>query len=85
MRLTNQTQLTNEVHMLPKQQYTANGQTVDCYRTWDPESSNASCVFENEEFDGVFADGADSWQDAVEQMTAYAARNGTVLIEMGVV
>jgi hypothetical protein len=58
-----------------------NGQKVYCYGEWR-EDSNASCIFEDEVFDGIWADGATCWTDAVEQVTAYAKRNGTILIEM---
>jgi len=60
---------------------TRNGQKVYCYGEWR-EDSNASCIFEDEAFDGFFADGACNWTDAVEQVTAYAERMGTILIEM---
>ena len=60
---------------------TRNGQEVYCYGEWR-EDSNAMCIFEEEELDGFFADGARNWTDAVEQVTAYAKRVGTVLIEM---
>jgi hypothetical protein len=63
---------------------TRNGQEVDCFGKWE-EDSNAHCVFENECFDGVYADGAKNWKEAVEKVTAYAKRRGTVLLEMSAV
>ena len=60
---------------------TRNGQQVHCYGEWR-EDSNAMCIFEEEELDGFFCDGARNWTDAVEQVTAYAERNGTILLEM---
>ena len=58
-----------------------NGQEVYCYGEWR-EDSNALCIFEDEELDGIWADGATCWTDAVEKVTAYAERKGTALIEM---
>jgi len=54
---------------------------VDCYGEWR-EDSNADCVFDNEWFDGIWAEGAESWEKAVEIVSAYAKRNGVVLLEM---
>ena len=64
-----------------KQTIVKNGQAVECYGEWH-EDSNAECVFDNEYLDGVFADGANSWKEAVETVTAYAKSNGTTLIQM---
>lgn len=60
---------------------TRNGQAVDCYGQW-LEDSNASCVFDDPSHDGAWADGANNWTEVVEEVTAYAKREGTVLIEM---
>jgi len=64
-----------------KRTYTCNGQEVDCYGKWE-EDSNAFCVFENPGLDGIYADGATSWADAVKRLTSYAKRHNTKLIEM---
>tara|TARA_R110002124_G_scaffold187023_1_gene354444 strand:+ start:289 stop:498 length:210 start_codon:yes stop_codon:yes gene_type:complete len=58
-----------------------NDQEVECYGEWE-EDTNAECIFDNEYLDGFFADGADSWDEAVEIVTAYAKSNGTTLIQM---
>lgn len=58
-----------------------NEQAVDCYGDWQ-EDSNAECIFDNEHLDGFFADGAKSWEEAVETVTAYAKSKGTTLIQM---
>ena len=55
---------------------TRNGQEVWCYGTWEWDS-NADVVFEHEQFDGVWCDGADNWTQVVEELTAYAKRMGT--------
>ena len=60
---------------------TRNGQAVECFGQWQ-EDSNAAAVFDNEELDGIWADGADNWTEVVEELTAYAQRNGTTLIEL---
>ena len=60
---------------------TRNGQTVCCYGQWR-EDTNCACLFDDEEFDGIYADGAKSWAEAVEILTAYAERVGTVLVEL---
>ncbi len=60
---------------------TRNGQTVACYGVWH-EDSNCFCVFDDEEFDGAYCDGADNWTEVVEELTAYAARNNTTLVEL---
>lgn len=60
---------------------TRNGQEVYCYGEWR-EDSNASCIFEDEWLDGIWAEGARTWTEAVEKVTAYAKRENTVLIEM---
>jgi hypothetical protein len=64
-----------------KQTIVKNGQAVECYGEW-LEDSNAECVFDNEYLDGVFADGANSWEEAVETVTAYAKSKGTTVIQM---
>ena len=66
---------------MKKTTITRNGQTVDCYGEWQ-EDSNASCVFENEMYDGVYCDGASNWTQVVEELTAYAKREGTEVIEL---
>ena len=58
-----------------------NGQTVHCYGEWE-EDSNCFCVFEDERLDGAYCDGAASWEGVVSKLTAYAKRNGTVLVEL---
>jgi len=58
-----------------------NGQEVWCYGAWK-KSSSCSCVFEDSSFDGIYADGASSWTEAVEKLTAFAKKNGTVLEEL---
>ena len=64
-----------------KQTIEKNGQAVECYGEW-LEDSNAECVFDNEYLAGVFADGANSWEEAVETVTAYAKSKGTTVIQM---
>jgi hypothetical protein len=64
---------------------TRNGQAVDCFGKWCPETSNALAVFENEWLDGCYCDGAANWTAVVEELTAYAARKGTVLVELSAV
>ena len=66
---------------MDKQTIVRNEQAVDCYGEW-LEDSNAECVFDNEYLDGVFADGANSWEEAVETVTAYAKSKGTTVIQM---
>jgi len=53
---------------------------VDCYGEWR-EDSNCSAVFDDEFLDGIWADGANNWTEAVKELAAYAQRNGTTLIE----
>lgn len=60
---------------------THNGQTVECWGKWE-EDSNCYCVFENENYDRGYYDGADNWTEVVEKMTAYAKRKGTILVEL---
>ncbi len=60
---------------------TRNSQTVLCYGKWE-EDSNAVCVFEDEDLDGTWCEGADNWTEAVEILTKYAAERGTVLIQL---
>lgn len=60
---------------------TRNGQTVHCYGTWK-EDSNCSCVFDDEELDDIYCDGGANWTEVVEELTAYAAREGTELVEL---
>ncbi|MBK8989280.1 MAG: hypothetical protein IPM39_24985 [Chloroflexi bacterium] len=60
---------------------TRNGQTVLCYGEWE-EDSNAICVFDDEDFDATWCEGADNWTEAVEILTAYAKRNNTTLIQL---
>lgn len=60
---------------------TRNGQTVDCYGEWR-EDSNCSCVFDAEEYDGIYADGGANWTEVVETLTAYANTQGIDLIEL---
>ena len=60
---------------------TKNGQTVQCYGEYR-EDNNYACVFEDEELDGVFAEGASSWEEAVDVLTQYALDNDTVLLEL---
>jgi hypothetical protein len=59
---------------------TRNGQTVNCYGPWQ-EDSNCSCIFEDEYLDGIWADGAANWTEAVEILTDYhrAHRAGRLL------
>jgi len=61
-----------------------NGQSVSCFGKWRSDS-NAMCVwsFEDGFVDtGCFADGADTWEEAVEKMTVYTQRIGATLDEM---
>lgn len=58
-----------------------NGQSVDCWGKWE-EDSNCQCVFSDERHDGIWADGAENWTEAVEKLTAYAERNNIELIEL---
>ena len=60
---------------------TRNGQAVECYGEFR-DDSNFEVIFDNEDYDGIFADSATSWVDAVEKLTAYAKRIGTTVIEM---
>jgi hypothetical protein len=60
---------------------TRNGQTVQCHGEWR-EDSNCVCLFDDETLDGIYADGAESWIDVVEKLTAFALRMGTTLIEL---
>lgn len=55
---------------------------VDCYGTWDPESSNAACTFEDEFLDGIYADGGANWTEVARTLAEYAQRNGTVLLQL---
>ena len=65
----------------PKTVITRNGQTVHCYGTWE-EDSNCLCVFDDEDLDDIHCDGGANWTAVVEELTAYAARNGTELVEL---
>ena len=60
---------------------TRNGQVVECYGKWR-EDSNAHCVFDDESLDGVWCEGANTWTEAVEKITAIAKRHHTTLIEL---
>lgn len=63
---------------------TRNNMTVDCYGDWK-EDSNCLVVGDyasGEEMEEIFADGAESWADAVEQLTAWAARCGHTIVEL---
>lgn len=60
---------------------TKNGQTVDCYGEFHL-NNNYLCTFEDEECDGVYADGAESWEEVVDKMTQYALEAETELVEM---
>lgn len=60
---------------------TRNGQKVHCYGEWR-EDSNASCVFADEDLDGLWCDGAANWTEVVEKLTAYAKSEGTTLEEL---
>lgn len=60
---------------------TCNGQTVECYGKFQ-QDSNFEVIFDNENYDGIFADSATSWVDAVDILTTYAERIGTTVIEM---
>jgi hypothetical protein len=53
---------------------------VECFGTWK-EDSNCATVFDEEWMDGIWADGAESWQEAVDELAEYALRCGTLLIE----
>ena len=65
-----------------KQTIERNGQAVECYGEW-LEDSNAECIFDDEYLDGFYADGATSWEEAVEIVTAYAdSKNGASVIQM---
>ena len=66
---------------MDKQIIIKNDQEVECYGEWH-EDTNAECIFDNEYLDGFFADGANSWDEAVEIVTAYAKGEGTTLIQM---
>lgn len=66
---------------ITKTTITRNGQTVDCYGEWR-DDSNASCVFDDESLDGIWADGAGNWTEVVEELTTYARREGTELVEL---
>lgn len=66
---------------MDKQTIVKNGQAVDCYGEWH-EDSNAECIFDDENLDGFYADGATSWEEAVETVTAYAESKSTTLIQM---
>tara|TARA_R100000656_G_C3857075_1_gene108975 strand:+ start:226 stop:435 length:210 start_codon:yes stop_codon:yes gene_type:complete len=57
------------------------GMTVRCYGKWE-QDSNAACVFEDEYFDNVWAEGASTWNEAVEIVAGYAQDKRTMLIEM---
>ena len=63
---------------------TRNGQKVYCYGVWSV-SSNAHCVFEDEAYDGVVCPDAKTWTEIVEEMTAYAKRMGTAVLEISAI
>ena len=63
---------------------TRNGQSVECWGSWH-DDSNAACTFDDESFDGIWADGADNWTQVVEELTAYAKRHLTTLIELSAI
>ena len=54
---------------------------VDCFGEWR-EDSNAFCCFDNEDLDGVYADGGANWTEVAKELAAYAQRNGTTLVEL---
>ncbi|MBE2222791.1 MAG: hypothetical protein IAF02_14695 [Anaerolineae bacterium] len=60
---------------------TRNGQAVECWGQWE-EDSNADCVFDDERLDGTWCDGANNWTEVVEELTTYALRMGTKLIQL---
>ena len=53
---------------------------VHCYGEW-LEDSNCSAVFEDEWLDGIWADGAKNWTEAVKELAAHAQRHNSVLLE----
>ncbi|MBD3853285.1 MAG: hypothetical protein IFJ96_00775 [Acidobacteria bacterium] len=63
-----------------------NDQAVDCHGEWKWDS-NAHCVFEDENLDGVWCDSEEGWgwAEVVEELTAYAKREGTTVIELSAV
>ena len=54
---------------------------VDCYGEWR-EDSNAVCTFDDEELDGIYCEGGESWEEVVGIVKDYADLHGTTLIEM---
>ncbi len=74
----------HEEYLDMKRTITKNGQSVSCFGKWR-KGSNAACVwsFADGYVDtGYFADGADTWAEAVEKMTAYTKKIGATLDEM---
>ena len=59
-----------------------NHPSVDCFGKWDPESSNAFAVFDDEYMDGVYCDGGANWTEVAKKLADYAQRCGTTLVEL---
>lgn len=57
------------------------GQLVTCYGEWY-EDSNCYCLFDDEELDGYFTEGASSWEEAVRILGDYAKKHKTTVIEL---
>jgi len=66
-----------------KVKITRNGQTVDCYGSFDPEN-NVMALFDDEWFDDPYCidRGEQNWTEVVETLTLYAKRNKTELVEL---
>lgn len=62
---------------------TKNGQKVECYGDFSPESA-VYAVFDDEMFDNYVdvEEHWERWSDVVSDVTAYAERVGTTVVEL---
>jgi len=57
------------------------GYSVDCYGECD-EYAAISMVFDDEMYDGYTSSAFNNWRQAVKEISEYANRTGTELIEL---
>ena len=69
---------------MTKRVITRNGMTVDCYGEWQEDSNCVVCgeTANGMELEAIWADGAENWEDAVNQLTAWAVRHKYIIEEL---
>lgn len=57
---------------------------IDCYGPWRYDNNIAVLGYDEEgnEFEQIYADGADSWEDAVNKLTKWADDVGITIVEL---